>query len=400
MKHNHSNKKIHKKNKTTNNSKRNITNKKRGGGDFDESIKSKIRIVKESDPHFYKPKSDSIGEIKTSFASLGIDVENKSFIEKSEFIIFFSNSLNEYIENKREIFFDVLDKLLKDNITHTSKVHDTIIKPTLCCMSLIEKMKAIGRIATREINHSFNPKNIDKDFLQRFESEKNTKDMYKLETFLDNHEISRPTVSDIEKNKQEQEEAKTKYVSDLIKIFNSIGPHKNIDDLFIDSFNNKIKEIEDSKKREEERKKQEETRRQEEKRKQEETRTNARKILYDIIDGKKETYGLFKEARETLTYFTDEEKKNIIQKMSPSIGKILQKTNDEELNKLLIDILNTNYEEREKRKKQTPMSVLNKYKKTWYIAYDNSLWATMENNKKVVGKKYYYDGKGTSVWSI
>ena len=400
MKHNHSNKKIHKKNKTTNNSKRNITNKKRGGGEFDESIKSKIRIVKESDPHFYKPKSDSIGEIKTSFASLGIDVENKSFIEKSEFITFFSNSLNEYIENKREIFFDVLDKLLKDNKTHKSKVHDTIIKPTLCCMSLIEKMKAIGRIATREINHSFNPKNIDKNFLQTVESEKNTKDIYKLEMFLDNHKISRPTVSDIGKNKQEQEEAKTKYVSDLIKIFNSIGPHKHVDDLFINSFNNKIKEIEDSKKREEERKKQEETRRQEEKRKQEETRTNARKILYDIIDGKKETYGLFKEARETLSYFTDEEKKNIIQKMSPSISKILQETNGEELNKLLIDILNTNYEERENRKKQTPMSVLDKYRKTWYIAYDNSLWATMENNKKIVGKKFYYDGKGTSVWSI
>jgi hypothetical protein len=101
-----------------------------------------------------------------------------------------------------------------------------------------------------------------------------------------------------------------------------------------------------------------------------------------------------------LSYFTDEEKKNIIQKMSPSIGKILQETNGEELNKLLIDILNKNYEERENRKKQTPMSVLDKYRKTWYIAYDNSLWATMENNKKIVGKKFYYDGKGTSVWSI
>jgi hypothetical protein len=77
-------------------------------------------------------------------------------------------------------------------------------------MSLIEKMKAIGRIVTHEINHSFNPKNIDKNFLQTVENEKNTKDIYKLEMFLDNHKISRPTVSDTGKKQTRTRRSKDK----------------------------------------------------------------------------------------------------------------------------------------------------------------------------------------------
>ena len=389
MKHTHSSKKIHKKNKTRINSKRNITNKKRGGGEFDESIKSKIRIVKECTSKFHEPAEDKILEIKKSLASLGI-VDKQNLVEKHEFITFFSNSLTEYIEDKRKIFSEILDKLLNPNITDINMLDDTIIEPTLCCISLIEKIEAIARIELSTRKNIINRKNtINKEFLSNIKTNKNSQDIDVLAKFLNNHKISHPTVSDTGKTRQEQEEAKAKYISDLIKIFNSIGPHKDVDDILIGAFNQKIDDINEHKRKQ-----------QEEKRKQEETRTNARKKLYDIIDGNKETHGLFKEARETLSYFTDEEKKNIIQKMSPSIGKILQETNGEELNKLLIDILNKNYEERENRKKQRPMSVLDKYSKTWYIAYDNSLWATMENNKKVVGKKYYYDGKGTSVWSI
>ena len=389
MKHNNTNKKIDKKNRTKVNKKRNTTISKRGGGDFDEIIKTRLHIVKESDPNFYQPKGDSIGEIKTSLASLGIDVEKNSFIEKSEFIQFFSDALNEHIENKREIFFDIIDKLLKDKKIPNSKFSNQNITPTLCCMTLIEKIKAIGRIYTPKMNPPFNPNNIDKQFLQTVENEKYTKDIRILEIFLDNHKISRPTVFDTGKNKQEREEAKTKYISDLIKIFTSFGAHKDVDDLFIGSFNKKIDDMKEDTRKQEERKRQEE-----------EERVNARKLLYDIINGVKETGGLFREARTALSHFTDEEKKNIIQKMSPSIGTLLQKTKDEELNNLLIDILNKNYEERENRKKQTPTSVLDKNRKTWYVAYDNSLWATMENNKKIVGQKYYYDGQGKSVWTI
>ena len=117
MKHTNRNKKnIRKKNK-----KRNITIRKRGGGGgFDEPIKSQIRTIKGCLPQFYEPTEDRIGEIKKSLASLGIDIEKQNITEKSELVKYYESTLKEYIEDKREIFFDIIAKLVLDKNPYPS----------------------------------------------------------------------------------------------------------------------------------------------------------------------------------------------------------------------------------------------------------------------------------------
>jgi hypothetical protein len=91
MKRNHTNKK----HRTKKNKKRNITiKKKRGGGGFDEPIKSQIRTIKGCLPQFYEPTEDKIGEMKKSFVSLGVDIESKQFTEKSELVKYYESILN------------------------------------------------------------------------------------------------------------------------------------------------------------------------------------------------------------------------------------------------------------------------------------------------------------------
>ena len=351
MKRNHTNKKnIRKINK-----KRNTTiKKKRGGGEFDETIKSQMRTIKGCVPKFYEPTEDKIGEIKKSLTSLGVDVEKENIKEKSHLIEYFKITLKKYIEDnedKRKIFFDIIDKLLLDKKIPDSKYPKQNIVPTLCCMSLIEKMKAISRIAkhkafgtlfTRNINELFNPNHIDKLFLENVNKTKNKQDILKLENFLNNNGIARPIVSDTGKTKTEQEQALTLYINDLIQIYNSPGTHATVDDMLIGVFNTKIKEII------EEREKQEKIKKEEEKRIQEQKNN-----LYSIIQNVKETGGLFGEARKTLPYFSNREKLNIIQELSPGIAKILQSDLETELdnpdstsmiNDALIDILHKKYD--------------------------------------------------------
>jgi hypothetical protein len=231
-------------NRTKINKKRNITiKKKRGGGEFDETIKSNMRTIKGCVPKFYEPTEDKIGEIKKSFVSLGVDIESKQFTEKSELIKYYQSTLKEYIEDKREIFFDIIDKLLLDKKIPDSKYPKQNIVPTLCCMSLIEKMKAITRLAKRNINDLFNPNHIDKPFLETVNKTKNKQDILKLENFLNNNGIARPIVSDTGKTKTEHEQALTLYINYLMQTYNSPGTHVAVDDMLIGVFNTKIKEI-------------------------------------------------------------------------------------------------------------------------------------------------------------
>jgi hypothetical protein len=337
MKRNHTNKK----HRTKKNKKRNITiKKKRGGGEFDETIKSQMRTMKGCLPQFYELNEDKIGEIKKSLASLGIDIEKQNITEKSELVKYYESTLKEYIEDKREIFFDIIDKLLLDKKIPDSKYHKQNIVPTLCCMSLIEKMKAIKQLAKSHINNSFNPHNIDKPFLEKVENEKNKQDIHKLEIFLENNGIARPIVTNSGKTKADREEALTLYIRDLIKIFVSFGTHKIIDEMLIGVFNTKIQDIKNEIQKQENMKKEEEKRAQEQKNK-----------LRSIIKNVKGTGGLFSEARKTLHYFSNREKLNIIKELSPGIAKILQSQLEQESDKdstsiiddALIDILNEKF---------------------------------------------------------
>jgi hypothetical protein len=349
MKRNHTNKK----HRTKKNKKRNITiKKKRGGGEFDETIKSQMRTMKGCFPEFYEPTEDKTVEIKKSLASLGIDLEKQNIKEKPELVKYYESILTEYIEDKREIFFDIIPKLLLDKKIPDSKYPKQNIVPTLCCMSLIEKMKAISRIAkhkaigtlfTRNINDLFNPNHIDKYFLEKVENEKNKQEILKLEIFLKNNGIARPIVSDTGKKNAALKDALTLYIRDLIQIYNSPGTHAAVDDMLIGVFNTKIKEIIEEKEKQENMKKEQEKHTQDQK-----------KILYSIINNLKGTGGLFGEARNTLPYFSNREKINIIQKLSPGIAKILQSELETELDKTgsnkeiddtLIDILHQKYDD-------------------------------------------------------
>jgi hypothetical protein len=345
MKHTNRNKKnIRKINK-----KRNNTIRKRGGGGFDEPIISKMRTIKGCFPEFYEPTEDKIGEIKKSLGTLGIDMEKLNIREKPELVEYYKRTLNEYIEDKREIFFDIIDKLLLDNKIPDSKYPKQNIVPTICCMSLIEKMKAITRLVRRHnnpifnpnnINNLFNPNHIDKPFLEKVENEKNKQDIRKLEIFLENNGIARPNVSTTGKTKADREESLSIYIHDLIQIFNSFGAHRAVDVMLIGVFETKIQDIKNEIQHRENMKKEQEKHAQDQKNK-----------LNSIITNVKGTGGLFSEARKTLHYFSNREKLNIIKELSPGIAKILQSKLEEESDKdstsiiddALIDILNEKF---------------------------------------------------------
>jgi hypothetical protein len=216
-------------------------------------------------------------------------------------------------------------------------------------MSLIEKMKAITRLVRRHnntmfnpnnINNLFNPNHIDKPFLEKVENEKNKEDIHKLEIFLENNGIARPNVSTAGKKKADREEALSIYISDLMQIFNSFGTHRAVDVMLIGVFETKIQDIKNEIQHRENVKKEQEKHAQDQKTK-----------LYSIIKNVKGTRGLFGEARKTLPYFSNKEKIDIIEKLSPGIAKILQSQLEQESDKdstsiiddALIDILNEKF---------------------------------------------------------
>jgi len=309
-----------------------------------------MRTIKGCLPQFYEPTEDKTGEIKKSLASLGIDMEKLNIREKPELVEYYKKTLNEYIEHKREIFFDAIDKLLLDNKIPDSKYLKQNIVPTICCMSLIEKMKAITRLARRHnntmfnpnnINNLFNPNHIDKPFLEKVENEKNKQHIHKLEIFLENNGIARPIVTNSGKTKADLEEALTTYINDLIKIFVSFGSHRAVDEMLIGVFETKIQDIKNEIQQRENMKKEQDKYIQDQKDK-----------LYSIIKNVKGTDGLFSEARKTLHYFSNREKLNIIKDLSPGIAKILQSQLEPEFDKdstsiidnALIDILHQKYD--------------------------------------------------------
>jgi hypothetical protein len=406
MKHYTLRKKINKKNRIKTRTKmhrRKSSRRKRGGGDFVEPIKTYINIVKGCEKRFYEPSEDKVGEINRSLLSLGIPVAT-NITEKPELIKYYGDALSEYIEDKREIFFDVVDKLVLDNKIPNSEFPKQNIVPTLCCMSLLEKMKAINRMASESFKEHFNPtiRNrkysrelpyvmIDKAFLENLKKNPNPQDTRILEVFLDNYLINKPIVVNTK-----EPYALEKYIDDLIQIFNARGSYNRIDETVLGVLNTKIKNINEEKKqiellRENERKKKEELEKQ-----YALERQNKRQHLYRIIEGVVETGGLFGDARSTLKHFSVDEKKLIIKRLSPNIGSILQEE-DVDIDNLLIDILDNNFKEREKYKKTQPKmdAVRDRNGSLWTVIY--SLLPGTENGKKIIGRKMYQSKMNSEV---
>ena len=434
-----------KKNRTTANKKRvnktqNRTVRKQRGGDLDETLKTNIEIVRGCNPQFYPPSDDKPRNINKSFKSLeivkNVPIEIKPNTKEHEKLIKdYGNLLDEYIEDKREIFFDIIDKLVLDHKIPNNAFPKQNIEPTLCCMSLLEKMKAINRMATENFKAYFNPKNpyfnqtskktsktsksdtldlpetsyviIDKPFLEKMKERQDLQEIRIVEEFLDKYDIDKPVDSS-------KKEADTTYVDDLVRLFHTRGTYKRVDETVLGVLKSKIRSINEDKqtaeiekekekqqqaeekKRVEEfeqikKKRQEELQKQEKRQKVEEElqKQEKRQTLYRIIEGFIETGGLFGEARATLQYFSEGEKKLIIKRLSPDIGTILQ---DQEVNldNLLIEILHQNWKAREQYKKGLPKLdkvAKDKHGSSWNVAY--SLLATMENGQKRIGRKMY-----------
>jgi hypothetical protein len=394
--------------------KRNKTVRKQRGGDLDEKLITNIEIVRGCNPQFYPPSDDKPRNINKSLQSLGINTETLAITEKPELLKYYGNILEEYIEDKREIFFDIIDKLVLDRKIPNDAFPKQNIAPTLCCMSLFEKMKAINKMATENFKEYFNPKNpnkksdipyviIDKPFLEKVKEHQKLQEIRIVEEFLDHYDIDKP-IANTETNKKE---ALQKYVDDLVTLFNTRGIYKRVDETVLGVMKSKIRSIneepqkaeierEKEKKRVEEferikKKRQEELQKVEEERKQQEERKKEeeRKKLYRIIEGFTETGGLFGEARKTLQYFSEDEKKLIIKRLSPEIGTILQ-DQDTNLDNLLIDILHQNFKARETYKKSLPKLdtvAKDKFGSSWIVAY--SLLPTVQNGKKSIGRKMY-----------
>jgi Skp family chaperone for outer membrane proteins len=407
--------------------KRKTTISKRGGGDFVEPIKTYINILKDCDKKFHEPSEDKPREINRSLQSLGIPLPT-NITEKLELIKYYGDVLSEYIEDKREIFFDVVDKLVLDNKIPNSEFPKQNIDPTLCCMSLLEKIKAINRMASESFKEYFNPANpnkkksrdapyviIDRVFLENLKERPNPQDTRVLEEFLEHYLIDKPVVTNTK-----APEALNKYVDDLIQLFNTRGSYARVDETVVGVLKKKIRNInedkqkavfslenekkqqEELKRRQEEeererRKRQEEMKRKEEemKRKQEEQAKQAalekeqeRQKLYRIIEGSTETGGLFGDARNTLKNFSVDEKKLIIKRLSPDIRSILD-DQDVNIDNLLIEILHHNFKEREKYMMTQPKmgAVRDRNGATWVVIY--SLLPGTENGKKIIGRKMY-----------
>ena len=387
--------------------KRNKTVRKQRGGDLDERLITNIEIVRGCNPQFYPPSDDKPRNINKSLQSLGIKTETLAITEKPELLKYYGNLLDEYIEDKREIFFDIIDKLVLDDKIPNDESLEPNIAPTLCCMSLLEKMKAINKMANEKFKEYFNPKNpnkksetsyfiIDKPFLEKVKEHQDLQDIKIIEEFLHKYAIDKP------------EDSSKNYVDDLIRLFNTRGIYKRVDETVLGTMKSKIRSINEDKKkaeieRENEKQQQEEKKRQEElkkvaeRKKQEELRNveelkkqeQERQKLYRIIEGFTETGGLFGEARKTLQYFSENEKKLIIKRLSPEIGTILQ-DQDTNLDHLLIEILHQNWKARETYKKGLPkLDTVAKDKdgSSWIVAY--SLLPTMENGQKRIGRKMY-----------
>lgn len=345
MKHTNRNKK----NTRKINKKRNITiSKKRGGGGFDEPMESQMLTIKNCFPEFYKPTEDTIGEINISLASLGIDIKTLNVTEKRYLVEKYEMILKEYVKAKRDMFFAAINHLINPKKNNDSTHPNQNIVPTLCCISLIEKIKAISELAKRDINQSFNPNHIDKSFLEKVEKTKNTQDIRILETFLEKNGISRPIVSNTGKTKTDREKALTReealtiYINDLIKIFNSLRKHKIVDDMLIYAYDIKIQDIQTKIQERENIKKEQEKHTQDQKNK-----------LHSIILNVKGTGGLFGEARKTLPYFSNKEKIDIIEKLSSKIADLLRPSLETEsdnpdftsiIDDTLIDILDKKYD--------------------------------------------------------
>ena len=414
------NKRVHTRKFRTKIYKRNSIVNKRGGGDFVEPIKTYINILKGCEKGFHDPSEDKPSEINRSLQSLGIPLPT-NINEKPELIKYYGEALNEYIEDKREIFFDVVDKLVLDNKIPNSEFPKQNIEPTLCCMSLLEKMKAINRMATEKFKEYFNPANpnkkkirhepyviIDKVFLENLKERPNPQDTRVLEEFLEHYLIDKPVVTNTK-----APEALKKYVDDLIQLFNTRGSYNRVDETVMGVLKKKIRNINEDKQkaefeRENEKKKQEEQKRRQEeeqrerrkrqeelKRREEEQakqaaleRERERKKLYSIIEGGIETGGLFGDARNTLKHFSADEKKLIIKRLSPNIGSILQ-DQDVNIDNLMIDILDHNFKEREKYMESQPKyaPVRDRNGATWIIIY--SLLPSTVNGKKIIGRKMY-----------
>lgn len=375
--------------------KRKSTIIKRGGGDFVEPIKTYIKILAGCDKKFHEPSKDNLSEINMSLQSLGIPPPT-IITEKPELIKYYGDSLNEYIEDKREIFFDVVDKLVLDNKIPNSKFPKQNIEPTICCMSLLEKMKAINRMATDKFKEYFNPANpnkknsrdvpyviIDKAFLENLKERPNPQDTGVLEDFLGKYSIDKPVVMNTK-----APEALNKYVDELIQLFNTRGTYSRVDETVLGVLKTKISNINEDKQQAENLER-ERRRREEERAKQAELeRQRERQKMYHIIEGVIETGGLFGDARNTLKHFSIDEKKLIIKRLSPDIGSIFQ-DQDVNIDNLLIDILDHNFKEREKYKNSQPkMSTATDRKgTTWVVIY--SLLPTTENDTKIIGRKMY-----------
>lgn len=427
-----------KKNRTTANKKRvnktqNRTVRKQRGGDLDETLKTNIEIVRGCNPQFYPPSDDKPRNINKSLQSLGIHTETLAITEKPELLKYYGNLLDEYIEDKREIFFDIIDKLVLDHKIPNNAFPKQNIEPTLCCMSLLEKMKAINRMATENFKAYFNPKNpyfnqtskktskksktsksdtldlpetsyfiIDKPFLEKMKERQDLQEIRIVEEFLEHYDIDKPIAN------TETAEADTTYVDDLVRLFHTRGTYNRVDETVLGVLKSKIRSINEDKQTSEiekekekkrqadEEKRQEEferinKKRQEEQQKVEEERKKQekRQTLYRIIEGFIETGGLFGDARATLQYFSEAEKKLIIKRLSPDIGNILQ-DQDTNLDDLLIEILQQNWKAREQYKKGLPKLdkvAKDKHGSSWNVAY--SLLATMENGQKRIGRKMY-----------
>lgn len=406
MKHHTSRKKMNKKNRIKTRTKmhrRKSSRRKRGGGDFVEPIKTYINIVKGCEKRFYEPSEDKLSEINRSLLSLGIPIAT-NISEKPMLIKYYGDALNEYIEDKREIFFDVVDKLVLDNKIPNSEFPKQNIGPTLCCMSLLEKIKAINRMATESFKQHFNPMNrnrknsrdmpyvmIDKVFLENLKKNPNPQDTRVLEVFLDDYLINKPIV--VNTNKPYTLE---KYIDELSQIFNTRGSYNRIDETVLGVLNTKIKNINEEKKRIE-------LLRENEKKKKEELakqtaleRERERKKLYSIIEGGIETGGLFGDARNTLKHFSVDEKKLIIKRLSPNIGSILHEE-DVDIDNLLIDILHHNFKEREKYMNSQPKyaPIRDRNGAMWTIIY--SLLPSEVNGKKIIGRKMYQNKMNSEV---
>jgi len=302
-------------------------------------IKKMAKSVKKILPIFHEPEDESVKEIRKSIHSLGVNTEN--LLEKHEFISLLYISMENIINNRPPTVTKktspprptptVTKKPSPPRPTPTATKKPSPPRPTPTPtvakkpssvhddVEHIEKMRQKFNIVINNESSSANGFYKTLEYMTPLEKiEAINKIAPNLAKTLGiEKDISKMKIKEIKDILDVLKIDYTKAVDkeSLLELFGNVGNNKYLDDVLNDVV--ATRQGKHDKTEEEKRKKEEEKRK-----KEQEKQREMRKKLDDILSGEIQKFG-FNEVREILQYMSNIDKIDLIKRMKPKIGNIL-----------------------------------------------------------------------------